>query len=353
MTIFAFDHPILSALLGDEEVSRAFSADADIRAMLNFEKALASAQAVVGMVSQEAAKRIGEVCADFSPDIRALRKGVAKDGVVPPTLVKLLRQRVGEPHAAKVHLGATSQDVIDTSLVLRLKPLVASFVARIDALVGSLRAIEAEQGATPLMGRTRMQRALPITAADKLREWREPLERHRNRLSELTQRLLVVQFGGPVGVRGGLEGHGDAIAAELARLLELNTGPCWHVERDCLAEFASWLSLVSGSLGKIGQDVAILTQNEISEVKLSGGGASSAMPHKSNPVQAEMLVTLARFNATLLAAQHQTLIHENERSGSAWTLEWLVLPQMLAAAGASLRHASALCNGVRFVAASI
>ena len=180
------------------------------------------------------------------------------------------------------------------------------FAARLDALIAALRAIEAAQGATPLMGRTRMQRALPIHAADKLRGWREPLQRHSCRLAELRERLLVVQFGGAVGVRGGLDGRGDAIAVELARLLELNDGPCWQVERDCLAEFAGWLSLVSGALGKIGQDVAILAQNEISEVKLAGGGASSAMAHKSNPVRAEMLVTLARFNASLLAAQHQS-----------------------------------------------
>jgi 3-carboxy-cis,cis-muconate cycloisomerase len=353
MTVSAFDHPILSALLSDEEVSRAFSVEADVRAMNEFEKALASAQALVGLISEEAAARIGEACATFCPDIAALREGAAKDGVVAPAFVKLLRQKVGEPHAAKVHFGATSQDVIDTSLVLRLKPLMVSFGSRLDVLIESLLAIEAEQGRTPLMGRTRMQRALPITAADKLRGWREPLERRRDRLSELTSRLLVVQFGGPVGVRGGLEGHGDAIAAELGRLLELNSGPCWHVERDCLAELSSWLSLVSGSLGKIGQDVAILAQNEIAEVRLSAGGASSAMPHKSNPVQAETLVTLARFNATLLAGEHQALIHENERSGAAWTLEWLVLPQMLAATGASLRHASTLCNGLRFVAAPI
>jgi 3-carboxy-cis,cis-muconate cycloisomerase len=353
MTISVFDHPILSALLGDEEVSSAFSAEADIRAILTFEKALASAQAVLGVIPAEAAVRIGEACDNFSPEIAILASGVAQDGVIAPTLVKLLREEVAEPYAAKVHFGATSQDAIDTSLVLRLKPLVGSFATRLDALIALLRAIEAEQGATLLMGRTRMQRALPIHAADKVRGWREPLHRHSCRLAELRERLLIIQFGGAVGVRGGLEGRGDAIAAELARLLELNNGPCWQVQRDCLAEFAGWLSLVSGALGKIGQDVAILAQNEISEVKLAGGGASSAMAHKSNPVGAEILVTLARFNSTLLAAQHQSLIHENERSGAAWTLEWLVLPQMLAATGAALRHASTVCGGLRFVAAAV
>jgi 3-carboxy-cis,cis-muconate cycloisomerase len=195
------------------------------------------------------------------------------------------------------------------------------------------------------MAHTRMQRALPITVADKLRTWREPLQRHLVRIAEVTPRLLVVQFAGPVGARSGLDVRGDAIAAELARRLGLRNGPSWLAERDGPAELANWLSLVSGSLGKIGEDVALMVQNEVGQAQLSGGGASSAMAHKSNPVQAEILVTLARFNASLLAGQHHALVHENERSGAAWTLEWLVLPQMLAAAGANLANrVRALCR---------
>jgi len=347
--ISAFDHPILSALVGDDEVAAAFSVEADVKAMLAFEAALAEAEASVGLVPAEAAQRIASVCGSFSPDLAALAKGTARDGVVAPELVKLLRAAVGEPHAAEVHRGATSQDVIDTSLVLRLKTIVALFDGRLESLIASLHRLEADQGAVPLMGRTRMQRALPIRAADKLRAWREPLERHVDRLRALTPRLLVVQFGGAVGARGGLDGKGDRIATELARRLELKDGPCWHAERDSLSEFAAWLSLVSGALGKIGQDIALMAQNEIGEIKLAEGGGSSAMPHKSNPVRAEVLVALARFNAGLLGTEHQALVHENERSGAAWTLEWLVLPQMAAATGAALRHAAALCEGLRFV----
>jgi 3-carboxy-cis,cis-muconate cycloisomerase len=349
MTVSAFDNPILSALLGDEEAASYFSVEADIRAMLAFEGALAKAQASVGLIPSEAAAHIAEVCETFSPDIAALAKGAAQDGVVAPALVRLLRAQVGAPDAAHVHRAATSQDVIDTSLILRLKPILALFEARLRGLVDVLRGLETSQGATPLMGRTRMQRALPIHAADKLRGWREPLERHGVRLDELRPRLLIVQFGGAVGVRGDLDGKGEAVAAELARLLQLRAGPCWQVERDGLAELAAWTSLVTGSLGKIGIDVALMAQNEIGEVKLAEGGGSSAMPHKSNPVRAEALVTLARFNAALLGAQHQTLVHENERSGAAWTLEWLVLPPMIVATGAALRHATALCVGLQFV----
>jgi 3-carboxy-cis,cis-muconate cycloisomerase len=349
MTVSALNSPMLSVLLGDEEIAGYFSVEADIRAMLAFESALARAQASIGLIPAEAAADIAAACDAFSPDVASLAKGVAQDGVVAPMLVKLLRAKVGAPYDAHVHHGATSQDVIDTSLILRLKPVLALFEARLRALTGSLRALEASQGAVKLMGRTRMQRALPIHAADKLRGWREPLERHVIRLDEMRPRLLIAQFGGPVGVRGDLDGKGEAIAAELARLLQLQAGPCWHVERDALAELASWSSLVAGSLGKIGADIALMAQNEIGEVKLAEGGGSSAMPHKSNPVRAETLVALARFNAALLGAQYQALVHENERSGAAWTLEWLVLPQMLVATAAALRHAAALCAGLRFV----
>jgi 3-carboxy-cis,cis-muconate cycloisomerase len=350
MSVSPFDSPVLSPLLGDAEIADCFSVEADIRAMLAFERALARAQASAGLIPAPAAAAISAACDQFSPDLADLAKGAAQDGVVVPILIKLLRAGIGAPHNVHVHRGATSQDVIDTSLVLRLKPALALFEMRLRALIESLGALEASQGAIALMGRTRMQRALPIHASDKLRGWREPLERHAERLAQLKARLLVVQFGGPVGLRGDLDGKGEAIVAELARLLDLAAGPCWQVERDALAELASWCSLVAGSLGKIGADIALMAQNEIGEVRLAQGGGSSAMPHKSNPVGAEVLVALARFNAALLGGQHQALVHENERSGAAWTLEWLVLPQMIIATGAALRHAAALCEGLRFVA---
>jgi 3-carboxy-cis,cis-muconate cycloisomerase len=351
MTVSAFDHPLLGALLGDEEVAAYFSLEADLAAMLAFEAALAEAQAALGLVPVEAARRIAEVCAGFSPDRAGLAAGVARDGVVAPALVAQLRAAVGEPHGKRLHKGATSQDVIDTSLTMRLKPICDILDRRLATLIETLRELEGREGGVPLMGRTRMQRALPILARDSLRAWREPLERHRVRLAELRPRLLVVQFGGPVGTREGLDGKGDALAAELARRLGLGDAPCWHVERDRIGEFASWLSLVGGSLGKIGQDAALMSQNEVGEVRLAGGGGSSAMPHKSNPVLAEVLVSLARFGAGLAGTLHQGLVAEYQRSGAAWTLEWLTLPPMVVATATGLRHATTLCRGLRFIAA--
>jgi 3-carboxy-cis,cis-muconate cycloisomerase len=121
-----------------------------------------------------------------------------------------------------------------------------------------------------------------------------------------------------------------------------------HSERDGVVVLADWLSLVTGGLGKMGADIALMAQSEVGEIRIKSGGGSSAMPHKVNPVGAEILVTLARFNATLVSGIHQALVHENERSGSAWTLEWMLLPQMAVAVGAALRTAGALLRQVAF-----
>jgi 3-carboxy-cis,cis-muconate cycloisomerase len=175
------------------------------------------------------------------------------------------------------------------------------------------------------------------------------LERHAESLENIAPRLLVLQLGGPIGTRGEMKGHGDAVADRMAEILGLGYGPSWHSQRDRIGEFAAFLSLVSGTLGKIGQDVALMAQNEVREVRLASGGGSSAMPHKSNPVQAELLVTFARYNAGLLGTLHQALVHENERSGAAWTLEWIVLPQMVVATAAGLNKAQALMADMSFV----
>lgn len=339
---------LLAALTGDEATETLFSDAADLEAMLQVEAALAAAEADAGLISRDAATRIAQVCQSFQPEDTALAAGMARDGVVVPALVKQLRAAVGEPHGTAVHVGATSQDIIDTSLVIRLKHVVALFEGRLDHLVAGLSHLRERDGSRPVMAHTRMQAALPITAADKLETWMDPLIRHRTRLETIKPRLLVLQLGGPVGTRAELGEQADAVAAGMAARLGLARAAPWHSQRDGLAEFGSWLSLLSGSLGKIGQDVGLMTQTEVAALKLAGGGTSSSMAHKQNPVAAEVLVALSRFNAGLIGTLHGALVHENERSGAAWTLEWLVLPQMAIATGAGLRLATALVDGLRF-----
>ncbi|PWJ86490.1 3-carboxy-cis,cis-muconate cycloisomerase [Pseudaminobacter salicylatoxidans] len=348
MSFSPFDHPVLSGLLGDEETARHFSAEAEIAAMLVFERALAEAAADEGVIDTDAAAAIAAALNTFKPNMAGLKAGVGQDGVIVPELVRQLRSAIGKPHDKALHFGATSQDVIDTGLILRLKHVIAHLDAVLADVVELLAGIEARFGDRALMGRTRMQAAIPITVSDRVRAWREPLLRHRSRLETQSRGLLVVQFGGAAGTLEKLGDKANAVRAALAGKLGLGDAPQWHSQRDRLAEFASLLSLISGSLGKFGQDVALMAQAG-SEIALKGGGGSSAMPHKQNPVAAEVLVTLARFNATQLSGMHQALVHEQERSGAAWTLEWLILPQMVAATVASLRQAKTLAGQIEAI----
>lgn len=340
--------PLLNALVGDREVEGIFSNETELRALLQVEAALAESEAEIGLIDEEAAQHIVTACSSFVPDWSGLAAGLARDGVIVPELVRQLRAAVGDPFSSAVHLGATSQDIIDTALVLRLKRLTEVYLRRLDGLMDLLGALKRRDGKIPLMAHTRMQQALPFEAADKIDTWLQPLERHGTALREIRPRLLCVQLGGPIGTREELKGHGDALADAMAERLGLGYAPSWHSQRDRIGEFAAWLSLLSGTLGKIGQDVVLMAQNEIGEVRLASGGGSSAMPHKSNPVPAEVLVSLARFNAGLLGTLHQSLIHENERSGAAWTLEWLVLPQMAVTTGAALNRARSLFETLSF-----
>jgi 3-carboxy-cis,cis-muconate cycloisomerase len=346
MSASPFDHPFFSGLLGDAEVSALLGTEADLAAMARFEAALARAQAAVSMIPEEAAEAIGRLCERFVPDMEALSAGTARDGVVVPEWVGQLRAALDEPHRAHFHVGATSQDVIDTGLVLRLKDVIRVLDARVEALVAALSEFEERFGGQMLMARTRMQDALPIRVEARLADWRLPLERHRERLGSLLPRLLVLQLGGPVGDRATLGGKGAEIARRVAEELGLGVSEkAWHSQRDGLFDFAAWLVQVSGTLGKIGQDVALMALGG-GEIALAGGGGSSAMPHKANPVAAEVLVSLARYNAALLSAMGQALVHEQERSGAAWTLEWLTLPQMIRSTGRGLLLARRLLDSV-------
>ncbi|AUX79671.1 3-carboxy-cis,cis-muconate cycloisomerase [Sinorhizobium fredii] len=351
MTYSAFDHPYLSGLLGDEAVAAEFSAAADIRAMLAFEAALARAEAQHGVVPHAAADRITEACRAFSPDVAALRRGMATDGVAVPELVRQLRRAVGEETAEYVHYGATSQDVVDTSLMLRLKAIGELFSGRLGEIVTILEEGVQQWGERPLMGRTRMQAAIPITVTDRMRSWIEPLLDHQDRLDAMDIDLFAVQFGGAAGTLDKLKDKADAVRATLAEELALIDCPQWHSQRAAIADFAHLLSLITGSLGKFGQDIALMAQTG-DEIVLAGGGSSSAMSHKQNPVAAEVLVTLARFNATQISGIHQAMVHEQERSGSAWTLEWLLLPQIVGATAAALRLAAELAGNIKRLGAA-
>lgn len=340
---------LASSLVCDHEIAELFSARAEIAAMLAFERHLAAAQASIGSIPAAAAAAIGAAVDRFVPDVSAIRASMSRDGVPVPALVKALRAQVGEPHAAHLHLGATSQDVVDTALMLRLKTVLDLLDGRSAAILSRLEALSAAQGARPLMAQTRMQAALPFSVAAKITTWARPLAEHRKRLSHLCDDLPI-QLGGPVGDGSSFGPSYETLRAELAARLKLRDADPWHSERARILDIAQALSLLTGTLGKMGQDIALLAQSDRGAVRLAAAGASSAMAHKRNPVGPEILVALARLNAGLLGTIAQSIVHENERSGAAWTLEWLVLPQMAEASGAALACAETIVDGLFFLA---
>jgi 3-carboxy-cis,cis-muconate cycloisomerase len=334
---------IFGALLTDAEVAAILGDAAQARAMVRVERVLAEVEGRLSVIDWEAAAAIVSALAGFEPDLVDLARGTAEAGVPVPALVAQLRRAVGGGAAGFVHWGATSQDIVDTALVLQLREALALLEARLVDLIDALASLADAHRGLAMVARTRFQQAVPTTFGLKAASWLAPLPRHRQRLAELRPRLLVVQFGGAAGNLSALGDRGVEVMEALARELGLGCPPMpWHTQRDALAELASWLALVTGSLGKLGLDVLLLAQNEVGEAREAQGGGSSTMPQKSNPVLSEALVALARHNATLVGGMHQAMLHAQERDGAAWQLEWAILPGMVEATAAALSHAREL-----------
>ncbi len=317
--------------------------------MLAFERALTQALVAHGRIDAQAATDAQAALSAYRADMASLRAGTARDGVVVPALVRQLRSATGFPDA--IHTGSTSQDVIDTTLSLTLKRVSEVLAARLLQIVADLDELEDRHSGRQMMGRTRMQAALPIPVGHRVSAWRAPLVRARAQLDQIAEDATPLSLGGPVGTGAGFGDARSAIAADMAAALGLrDPGTSWHTDRSGVVAYGDFLSRISGALGKIGQDVALMSQQGIAEIKLSGRGASSAMAHKQNPVLAELLVTLARFNAAQVAGLHGVLVHEQERSGSAWALEWMIIPQMILTTGRGLTATSDLLGQIKDIA---
>jgi 3-carboxy-cis,cis-muconate cycloisomerase len=346
MAVSAFESAWAGPHLGDRDGAALFADAAEVAAMVRVEAALAGVQGRLGVIPAAAGEVIAAALEGVVVDPRALGAGMAGSGVPVPALVAALRAIVGGDAAQYLHWGATTQDIVDTGLVLRLRQLCDLLGARLQAVIAALAGQAREHRDLVMAARTWGQPATPTTFGLRIAGWLVPLIRHRDRLLELRPRLLVVSCGGASGTMAAMGEHGPAVEAALAEALGLGVPPKpWHAERDGVAELAGWLSLVTGSLGKMGTDLKLMAASGAARAGAAGG--SSTMPQKANPVGAEALVALARQNAALLGALHGALIHAEERDAAAWSAEWLCLPQMAVAAGASLRHALELARTLR------
>ncbi|HEX9926185.1 MAG TPA: 3-carboxy-cis,cis-muconate cycloisomerase [Anaerolineae bacterium] len=346
MTFSLSDSQIYAPLFSTPEIAAEFSDERFVRYLLEVEAALARVQGRLGVIPADAADQIVAGAAVLHVDFARLRTGTEKAGLPIIELVAQLRQQVGGQAASYAHWGATTQDIMDTALVLQIRAGLALIETTLLSVIKHLARLADQHRGTLMAGRTHSQQALPVTFGLKVAGWLAPLLRHRERLSELKPRLLAVQFGGAAGTLASLGQAGLQVQAALAADLKLSVLPLpWHAQRDTLAELAGWLSLVSGSLAKMGQDIILLAQSEIGEVRESSDrsrGGSSTMPQKSNPIVSELIIAAARTNASLLASMHQALIQEHERATHGWQVEWLNLPPMFALTSAALAKAEFL-----------
>lgn len=340
LTISPFDSALYHRLLSDQEAGCYLGDQAQIRAMLEVEAQLALAQADCGLIPQDAALAIAQAAAEIKIDAATLATDTGSAGVAAPALVQALKQNLPKEYARWVHFGATSQDIVDTALVLNCRELLKLYETRLSQVIEQLRELANTHRDTIIAGRTRTQQAVPMSFGLKVANWLAPLLRQQARLNELKPRLLKLQLAGAVGTLSAMQDQAVAISEKLAVRLDLAVSHNWHTQRDSVVELANWLALTTGLLGKMGQDWLLLGQTEVGELSFSNGGGSSTMPQKCNPVSAELLVTLARHNAGQIGQMHQAMLHEHERSGSGWTLEWLVLPTMLMATAVALHHSS-------------
>lgn len=339
----------LDALYGDAEIGAIFSERGWAERMVTVEVALARVQERLGIIPPGTGERIAAAAAAFALDMAPIRESMALAGIPSTGVIEQLRAAAGDA-ASYVHWGATTQDILDTALVLQLRDALTHFERELDALVARLAALADRHRATLTPARTKSQQALPTTFGLKVAGWLAPLLRHRQRLAELKPRLLVVQFGGAVGTLASLGERGVEVMEELAGILDLGVPPApWHTARDNIAELAGWLSLLTGSLAKMAVDVILLGQSEVGEVRESDDparGGSSTMPQKSNPVVSEAIVAAARTNASLLAAMHQALMQEHERGSGSWQIEWLTLPRMVELTAGALNNALFLAEHI-------
>jgi 3-carboxy-cis,cis-muconate cycloisomerase len=334
---------LLDGLFRSDEVEKWLSDRTCLQAMLSFESALAKAESHAGVIPKSAVQPISQQCKAPLFDLDALSKATKSAGNTAIPVVKALTALVAKNNAEAagyVHWGATSQDVIDTGLILQLCGALTCVATDVDKLAHALADLATEHRSTVMVGRTWMQHALPTTFGAKVAGWLDAIDRHRERLRETQARCLVLQFGGAVGTLAALDGKADEVAKYLAQELKLPIADIpWHSHRDRVAEIATTLGLLVGTLGKIAADISLLSQTEVAEVfepAEKGRGGSSTLPHKRNPVACAAVLSAAIRVPGLVSSMLAAMPQEHERGLGGWHAEWETLPAIVSLAGGAV-----------------
>jgi len=328
--------PLLAPMLSSAAMRAICDDAAALQNMLDFEAALARAEAAVGVIPANVAGPITNACKAESFDFAALADAATRSGNLAIPLVKTLTSNVAKVNAEAarfVHWGATSQDVIDTGTMLGLRAGIDALLADVDRAIAGFAGLARQHRHTAMVARTWLQHALPMPFGLKLAEYAAALHRSKLRLQRLRSEALALQFGGAAGTLAALGDKGLAVAEKLADELKLPLAEApWHTHRDRIAEAASVFAIVAGSCGKIARDVSLMMQTDVGEAfepSGEGRGGSSTMPHKRNPVAAASALAAATMAPNLAATIFSAQVQDHERSAGPWHAEWPTLPTLM------------------------
>ena len=345
--------PLLAPMLSSAAMRALCDDRAYLQFMLDFEAALARAEAAAGVVPSSAAEAIASACKASAFNLADLAEAATRSGNLAIPLVKALTAEIArsDTDAARfVHWGATSQDVIDTATMLGLRASIDALLVDIDRAIAGFARQAALHRSTAIVARTWLQHALPMPFGLKLAEYAAALHRSRGRLLHLKKHALALQFGGAAGTLAALGDQGLKVAEKLSEILGLPLPEApWHSHRDRIAEAASVLAILAGTCGKIARDVQLMMQTDVAEAfepSGEGRGGSSTMPHKRNPVAAASALAAAIMAPNLAATIFAAQVGDHERSAGPWHAEWPTLPSLLLLTSGALASTVDIAEGL-------
>jgi 3-carboxy-cis,cis-muconate cycloisomerase len=345
------DSAIFRDIFSTEAMRRVFSDENRVQKYLDFEAALARAQAGLGIIPKEAGDEIVRHCNAAEMDYAKLKTQTERIGypVLPVVqqLVALCRDGLGE----WCHWGATTQDITDSATVMQIREGLALVEADINGIADALAALASKYRDTPMAGRSNLQQAVPITFGYKMATLLAAFERHKQRLKELKTRVLVGEFGGAAGTLSSLSGRGLETQAALMKELKLGQPAIsWHTVRDTIAEVGCFLGLVTGTCGKIAFDIKLMMQTEVEELYEpfhEGRGSSSTMPQKRNPISSVYITALTSVVRQQTAALLDAMVEDHERATGPWEIEWIVLPEIFCLSAGALAQTLFVLTGLQ------
>jgi len=349
------DSRIFGNIFGTDAMRSVWSDENRTACYVAIEKALAVVQGRLGIIPQEAADEIVSKCDIANIDMEKLRAQTERIGYpilgVVSQLNALCRDKLGE----YCHWGATTQDITDTATVMQIREGLALVDADLAALSAALAGLARRYRDTPIVGRSNLQQAIPVTFGYKMATILAAVERHRERLEQLKPRVLVGEFGGACGTLASIDQH--AMETQAGLMAELKLGQpaiAWHTVRDTIAEVGAFLGLVGGTLGKISMDVKLMMQTEVGEVYepyAHGRGSSSTMPQKRNPISSCYIHAAVSVVRQHSAALMDAMIADHERSTGPWEIEWIVLPEAFCLMAGALKQTRFMVEGLEVDAA--